>query len=112
MKEICRFCNSSNIERVNTYKHYWFSCKNCGSNYHEKLKPTKKNGICDTCGATEFTIRKDDSKDIVENRFKSYNEDTGPLIPYYKKKNLLCEINGMNSIEKVYEDIKKELDVY
>ncbi|MDC0651773.1 adenylate kinase [Alphaproteobacteria bacterium] len=89
-----------------------FSCKNCGSNYHEKLKPTKKNGICDTCGATEFTIRKDDSKDIVENRFKSYNEDTGPLIPYYKKKNLLCEINGMNSIEKVYEDIKKELDVY
>ncbi len=89
-----------------------FSCKNCGSNYHEKLKPTKKNGICDTCGATEFTRRKDDSKDIVENRFKSYNEDTGPLIPYYKKKSLLCEINGMNSIEKVYEDIKKELDVY
>ena len=89
-----------------------FSCKSCGSNYHEKLNPTKKSGICDSCGSTDFIKRKDDSKEVVENRFRSYNKDTGALIPYYSEKNLLYKINGMNSIEKVNEEIKNALGVY
>ena len=36
MKYTCNFCNSTNIERVNTYKHYWFSCKDCGTAYSER----------------------------------------------------------------------------
>ena len=84
-----------------------FSCISCGENYHDIFKPTKREKVCDVCGSSDFSRRKDDSREVVEKRFKSYNNDTEPLIPYYKEKNILHKVNGMNAIEKVLEDIKK-----
>ena len=36
MGYVCGFCNSKNYERVNTYKHYWYSCNDCGSTYSKR----------------------------------------------------------------------------
>ena len=51
--------------------------------------------------------REDDKPDIIKNRFKSYNSETQPLIPFYEKRKILFNINGMQEIGKVSDDIKK-----
>ena len=51
--------------------------------------------------------REDDKPDIIKNRFKTYNSETQPLIPFYEDRKILFNINGMQEIEKVSEDIKK-----
>ena len=56
--------------------------------------------------------REDDKPEIITNRFKTYNLETQPLIPFYEKKKILFDINGMQEIEKVSEDIKKVIGVF
>ena len=56
--------------------------------------------------------RADDKPEVIKNRFKSYNSETQPLIPFYEKRKLLYNINGMQEIEKVSADIKKVLGVF
>ena len=56
--------------------------------------------------------REDDRPEIIKNRFKSYNSETQPLIPYYETRKILFNINGMQKIEKVSEDIKKVVGVF
>ena len=51
--------------------------------------------------------REDDKPEIIKNRFKTYNLETEPLIPFYEARKILFNINGMQIIEKVSEDIKK-----
>ena len=51
--------------------------------------------------------REDDKPDIIKNRFKTYNSETQPLIPFYEDRKILFNINGMQEIERVSEDIKK-----
>jgi adenylate kinase len=50
--------------------------------------------------------RADDKPEIIKNRFKSYNSETHPLIPFYEEREILFNINGMQEIEKVFADIK------
>merc|ERR1711991_744961 len=55
--------------------------------------------------------REDDKPEIIKNRFKNYNSETEPLIPFYEQRKILFNINGMQEIEKVSEDIKKVIGV-
>ena len=55
--------------------------------------------------------RVDDKPEIIKNRFKTYNSETQPLIPFYEERKILYNINGMQEIEKVSEDIKKVIGV-
>ena len=54
-------------------------------------------------------IRNDDNSLILKNRIKVYKKDTMPLIEYYKSIDKLKTINGMQNIEKVFQDILKIL---
>ena len=55
--------------------------------------------------------RDDDKPEIIKNRFKSYNSETHPLIRFYEEREILFNVDGMQEIEKVFEDIKKVLDI-
>ena len=50
----------------------------CGASYHTLYKPSKKEGICDKCGA-ELYIRKDDAPETVKSRLETYHTQTEPL---------------------------------
>jgi adenylate kinase len=54
--------------------------------------------------------RADDTVDVFKARLKAYNDQTAPLIPYYEKKGLLTEIDGMASVETVSAAISKLID--
>ncbi|WP_427340478.1 adenylate kinase [Caloranaerobacter sp. DY30410] len=83
-------------------------CKECGATYHIKFNPPKQEGICDICGG-ELYQRKDDTVETVTKRIEVYLEQTKPLIDYYKDKGILANIDGMQSIDKVFEDIVSAL---
>ena len=53
----------------------------------------------------ENNIRNDDNSLILKNRLKIYKKDTMPLIDYYKNLKKLNKVNGMQSIEKVFDEI-------
>lgn len=78
-----------------------FSCKNCGVGYHDTFKPTTHPGVCDSCGSTEFTRRKDDNLDAVKTRLDAYEAQTAPLLPHYRQQGLVRTVDGMKPIEVV-----------
>ncbi len=43
----------------------------------------------------------DQNSDVIENRIKTYNEKTSPLINYFKAQEKHFGINGMGSIENI-----------
>ena len=57
-------------------------------------------------------IRNDDNSSILKNRIIVYKKDTMPVVDYYKDLNKLNTINGMQSIEKVSQDILNILWLY
>jgi len=58
----------------------------------------------------EDSGRTDDSPDIIQNRLDVYQNQTKPLINYYKKKGKLFNIKGNNEIKYVFEQIVEMLD--
>ena len=53
--------------------------------------------------------RNDDNSVTLKNRIKVYKKDTMPVIEYYRNLNKLNRIDGMQSIEKVFQGILKIL---
>ena len=87
-----------------------FSCDNCGQGYHDTFNLPELEGICDECGGTVFTRRKDDNEETVKTRLEAYNKQTSPLISFYKKKGILSVIDGNQDIKLVTKCIKEVLD--
>ncbi len=86
-----------------------FSCTKCGAGYHDRHKPTKKPGVCDVCGATQFTRRADDNAETMAARLATYHAQTAPILPYYRAKGVLKTVDGMAPIEAVGEAIARVL---
>lgn len=79
-------------------------CKDCGAGYHIVNIPPKKEGVCDICGG-ELIQRKDDNIETVENRINVYEEQTAPLIGYYKEAGSLVDFDGEASLDEVFDAI-------
>lgn len=79
-------------------------CEDCGGVYNLVFKPPEEEGVCDICGGTLYQ-REDDNPETVRNRLYTYYKETSPLIGYYFAQDLLCEIDGEQSLEGVQEDL-------
>jgi adenylate kinase len=86
-----------------------FTCGKCGTGYHEKFKPTKVVGVCDVCGSTEFSRRKDDNAETMQTRMAAYRAQTEPLLPYYRARGVLKKVDGMAGMDEVYRQIRAVL---
>lgn len=84
-------------------------CSKCGTGYHVEFNPPKKEGVCDKCEGRLYQ-RDDDNEDTVRERLRVYQEQTAPLIAYYKERNLLHEIVGEGSIEDIFNRICSLID--
>ena len=78
------------------------SCPVCGEIYNLEFKPPKTAGHCDKDGA-ELTQRKDDTREVAQSRFDTYNKETAPLVDYYTKKGVLKSIDANGTIDEVWE---------
>ncbi len=76
------------------------TCSACGSGFHLQYEPPLKSGICDSCGG-ELIQREDDCEDTIRNRMSVYDEQTLPLVEYYRKAGTLSCVDGMLPIDEV-----------
>ena len=56
--------------------------------------------------------RSDDNLETLLKRIEVYKNNTLPIVDFYKKKNILNRINGMQSIESVSKEILKIIVFY
>jgi len=60
-------------------------CPVCGTLYNLNSKPPKQDGICDLDG-NKLVIRDDDSAAVIKQRLEAYEQQTRPLIEYFREK--------------------------
>ena len=83
-------------------------CKGCGATFHVEFNAPKQEGICDVCG-TPLIQRADDTYETANSRLEVYDNNTAPLLDFYNTRGLLKTVNGDQSLDKVFEDIKNVL---
>ena len=86
-----------------------YSCAKCGAGYHDLYKQPHVAGVCDVCGSREFSRRADDKRETVVTRLEAYRQDTAPILPFYRAKGLVHDIDGMADIDAVSVSIDKAL---
>ena len=53
--------------------------------------------------------RSDDTPEVFEDRYKAYLAETEPLVESYRKKGILVEVDGNDTIENIFENHIKPL---
>jgi adenylate kinase len=77
------------IDRLSTR----LTCRECGAIYNIKNIPPKKPGICDKCRGILYQ-RDDQKPEAIRERLRVYDEQTKPLIDYYRKKGSLKDVDA------------------
>jgi len=98
------------IERLSTRR----ICKNCGEVYNIRYLKPKKDMICDKCGGPLYQ-RPDDTPEVIKKRIKVYEQQTQPILQYYKEKNVpfirfkteSLEMPPEAAVEEILKGLKK-----
>ena len=69
------------IERLSTRR----ICKNCGEVYNIRYLKPKRDMMCDKCGGPLYQ-RPDDTPEVIKKRIEVYEQQTQPILQYYKEK--------------------------
>ena len=80
----------------------------------ETNKPSSKKNLykrIENRAIESNEARADDKEEILKNRLNIYDEQTKPLVPYYKKAELHFEVDGMKSINEISLEIEKIIKV-
>ena len=80
-------------------------CLKCGSTFNKFFSPPKETNH--KCESKHLIIRSDDNEKTILKRFDIYENETFPILNYYKKRNLLTNIDGMNKIDEIYKEIRQ-----
>src|SRR5918995_5802895 len=83
------------------------NCPVCGEIYNIYFKPPRHDNVCDFHPQAELVHRADDNSETVKARLATYEEQTRPLLEYYKSAGLLRVVNGTREPEPIYEDVAK-----
>ena len=68
----------------------------------------KVEGKCDKCGGRLYQ-RADDKPEVIKERLENYNEETRPLIEYYRKRGILKDFQATAGPEYMVPRIVKIL---
>ena len=84
------------------------SCKNCGAVFNRFTSPPQVENSCDKC-QNELFHRADDNEEIIGKRLKTYEDETSPLVNYFKDKGILLSVQGVGEIDDITKAVKLEL---
>jgi len=80
-------------------------CRDCQTPCHLHFSPPQVEGKCDKCGG-ELYQRDDDKADVVTTRIQVYNQETEPVVDYYRQSGTLREVDGEQGVEAVGEALQ------
>jgi len=80
------------------------TCATCGEIYNIHFSPPKAEGACDKDGG-KLLQRADDNEATIRQRLVAYENQTRPLIDYYRRKKLLAEVDGNREPELIARDL-------
>jgi adenylate kinase len=83
-------------------------CESCQRVYHVNLPPTV-GWTCDTCGG-QVVHRDDDTEEAIDRRLQLYDEQTVPIIDYYRERGMLVQVSGVGEGVEVFERLVKVVD--
>lgn len=73
------------------------TCKSCGA-------PSPSDATsCSACGATELYQRADDSPEVITKRLEVYEEQTAPIVHFYRTEGLLITIDAEGDVAEITE---------
>ena len=75
------------------------TCKSCGYTAPAGVD------VCPRCNG-EMYQRDDDKPETIRHRLDVYENQTAPLVEYYKGHSILKEVNGDRPVDEVYADVK------
>ena len=64
-------------------------CPACGALYGVSSSAPKVSGVCDLDG-TALMVRDDDREEVVRERLRAYEQQTAPVLAYFKKSGIPC----------------------
>jgi len=79
-------------------------CKSCGAVYNVRFLKPKVDGVCDKCGGSLYQ-RSDDTPEVVKRRLQIYQDQTSPLLQYYKKRNLPFIVSSITALDTPPETV-------
>jgi adenylate kinase len=85
-------------------------CPQCGSVYNLVTRPPREPGRCDR-DRTELILRPDDRPEAVQVRLKVYEEQTAPLLDYYRRLGLLRPLDASGTPAEVALRLRRLLSV-
>ena len=98
------------IERLSTRR----ICKNCSEVYNIRYLKPKRDMMCDKCGGPLYQ-RPDDTPEVIKKRIEVYEQQTQPILQYYKEKNVpfirfkteSLEMPPEVAVEEILKGLKK-----
>jgi adenylate kinase len=76
------------------------TCRGCGASSHVVFEKPKVAGVCDKCQG-ELYQREDDKEEVVTRRLEIYNDQTAPIVEFYKSTGLLKIISALGDVAEI-----------
>lgn len=104
----CDYCINLNIPLEKLIKRLTGRriCPNCAKSFHVDMLNGRT--ACDECNVN-LVQRDDDHEEQVKARLVVYNNQTQPLIDYYKAKGVLVDIDADGKIEEISERVRQAI---
>ena len=83
------------------------NCPVCNEIYNIYFKPPRNDNVCDLHPEVQLVQRADDNPETVRARLATYDEQTRPLIDYYRSAGVLRAVDGTREPEAIYRDIEQ-----
>ena len=80
------------------------TCGSCGAIYNIHFSPPKTSNKCDKCGGA-LQHRSDDNEQTVGSRLKVYQQQTAPLVNYYKAQGKLRTVRGVGAVGAIFKSV-------
>ena len=83
------------------------NCPVCNEIYNIYFKPPRNDNVCDVHTYAQLVQRADDNSETVRARLATYDEQTRPLIDYYRSAGVLQTVDGTREPEAIYREIEQ-----
>ena len=80
-----------------------FICRNCQAPHNLDSSQFEAPPPCSVCGG-ELYQRDDDRTEAIQVRIGVYQDQTRPVLDFYRQQGLLAEISGVGAVEEINRD--------